>query len=342
MSVIKKETPKVETIGPKQDIRFFDQDALNKNIFLKMRKNFLETKKVWHDFGMRRFYVMITPHLGSKGYSLHISNYFLIFISIVSVMSVVTVSYIVTQGHQSARNQVRLVIEKDALEQKITQVAATVDSFSEYFTKFRLEVGTVMNTESSMSHISVLDDPMLGIDTSDESTPIEIIKLQKLEKELDVTKERIFTIGTFMKENQRVLREIPSLYPVATRARITSRFGIRRNPFDHRGVERHDGLDLATLPGTPVFAGADGVISKAGIQGGYGNLIEIQHKYGFATRYGHLQSFASQVYPGARVKQGQVIGYVGATGRVTGYHLHYEVISGGTRVDPEPFVMMLR
>ncbi len=341
MSVIKKEALKVETIVPKQDLRFFDQDALDKNIFLKMKKSFLEAKKTLHAFGMRRFSIMVTPHVGSKGFSLHISNYLILFVGIISSVSVLSVTYILTKGHQSTRNQVRLVIENDALEQKIFQVSETVDSLSEYFSKFRLEVGSVINTESGISHLSVIDDPMISVD-SNESTPIEIVKLQKLEKELDVTKEKIFHIGNFMQENQRVLREIPSLYPVATRARITSRFGIRRNPFDHRGVERHDGLDLATLPGTPVFAAADGVVSKVGVQGGYGNLLEIKHKYEFATRYGHLQSFASQIYPGARVKQGQVVGYVGATGRVTGYHLHYEVIIGGNRVDPEPFAMMLR
>ncbi|MGL5956608.1 MAG: M23 family metallopeptidase [Brevinema sp.] len=340
MSVIKKETLKIETIIPKQDLRFFDQEALNRNIFLKLKKHLLELKTAVHNFGIRRFSIMMTPHVGSRGFTIHISNYLLLFLGTVSSVTILSVVYILAQGHQSTRNQVRLVVENDALEEKIFQVSETVDSLSEYFSKFRLEVGSIIPSGDD-NPISFLNNPMLSLD-SNESIPREIVQLQKLEKELDVTKERIFHIGNFMQENQRILREIPSIYPLATRARITSRFGIRRNPFDRRGVEGHDGLDMATLPGTPVYAGADGVVLKSGVQGGYGNMIEIRHKYQFTTRYGHLQGFASQIYPGARVKQGQVIGYVGATGRVTGYHLHYEVLIGGSRVDPEPFAMMLR
>lgn len=341
MSVIKKETLKIETIVPKQDLRFFDPEALNKNIFLKIKKIFLEIKSSIHNFGTQRFSIMITPHIGSKGFTIHISNYIFIFLAMMGSLSMLSVTYILAKGQQSTRNQVRLVVENDALENKIFQVSETVNSLSEYFSKFRVEVDSIITSSEENSSISSLNDPMLGI-TANESTPEEIIKLQKLEKDLDVTKEKIFHIGNFMQENQRILREIPSLYPVATRARLTSRFGLRRNPFDQRGLESHTGLDMATFPGTPIYATADGVVSKVGMQGGYGNLLEIRHKYQFATRYGHMQGFAPQIYPGARVKQGQVIGYVGATGRVTGYHLHYEVIIGNVRVDPEPFAMMLR
>ena len=341
MNIIKKESIKVDTIIPKQDLRFFDQEELNKSFLLRSAKFWIEFKNRIHNFGIQRFSLMFTPHVGSKGFTIHLSNYLLLFIGVVSTVALLSVTYILAQGHQSTRNQVRLVVENDALEEKIFLVSETVESLSEYFSKFRLEVGSIITPVSESTLISTLNDPMLSIESND-SIPREIIQLQKLEKELDVTKEKIFHVGNFMQENQRVLREMPSIYPLATRARITSRFGLRRNPFDQRGIEGHEGLDLATLPGTPVYAGADGVVTKSGVQGGYGNLVEIQHKYEFKTRYGHLQGFAAQIYPGARVKQGQVIGYVGATGRVTGYHLHYEVLIGGGRVDPEPFAMMLR
>ncbi len=338
MSVIKKETLKIEPLMPREDTRFYDKERLDRNIFLKIKKFFLESKVALHRFGTRRFSIMITPHTGARGYTMHISNYLLFFGFMTVALSTVSVTYILTKGHQVTRNQVRLVEENDKLENKIFQVSETVDSLSEYFAKFRLEVGSVISSATSESS---MNDPLIAMNT-DTAIPQEIIKLQKLEKELDITKEKIFHIGNFMQENQRVLREIPSLYPLASRGRITSRFGLRRNPFDHRGWESHDGIDLAVLPGTPVYASADGVVSRATVMGGYGNVIELKHKYGFASRYAHLQSFASQMYPGARVKQGQVIGYVGATGRVTGYHLHYEVWIGGSRVDPEPFAMMLR
>lgn len=340
-SIKNKNKQSYSTSIPKQDLRYFDQEAINKSFILRMRKWFIELKTRIYHFGIKRFSIMIVPHTGKKGFNLHISNFMILFAIFIFSIAALSTAYILATGQQSTRNQVRLVVENDALEEKIFSVSQTVESLSDYFTQFRLEVGSIINTPIESSVVSSLNDPELSINT-DEGTPKEIIQLRKLEKELDVTKEKIFRIGNFMQENKRTLREIPSIYPLATRARITSRFGVRRNPFDHRGFEGHEGLDLANLPGTPIYAGADGVVLKAGVQGGYGNFIEISHKYGFRTRYGHMQGFATQIYPGARVKQGQVIGYVGATGRVTGYHLHYEVLIGNRRVDPEPFVMMLR
>jgi len=336
-----KNTNSNNPLIPKQDLRYFDQDIVKKSFILRIKKFFIELKIKIYYFGIKRFSIMIVPHTGREGFNLHISNFMILFFVCIFGIATLATAYILATGQRSTRNQVRLIVENDALEEKIFSVSQTVESLSEYFMQFRLEVGSIINTPIESSVVSSLNDPELSIATNN-TTPKEIIQLRKLEKELDVTKEKIFRIGNFMQENKRTLREIPSIYPLATRGRITSRFGIRRNPFDRRGIEGHEGLDLANLPGTPIYAGADGVILKAGVQGGYGNFVEISHKYGFRTRYGHLQGFAAQVYPGARVKQGQVIGYVGATGRVTGYHLHYEVLIGTRRVDPEPFVMMLR
>ncbi len=96
---------------------------------------------------------------------------------------------------------------------------------------------------------------------------------------------------------------------------------------------RHEGTDYAAAPGTPVMAAGDGVVARAGRAGGYGNLIEIRHRSGIVTRYGHLRGFARGVRAGARVAQGQVIGYVGSTGLATGPHLHYEFRVNGVARD---------
>jgi murein DD-endopeptidase MepM/ murein hydrolase activator NlpD len=95
---------------------------------------------------------------------------------------------------------------------------------------------------------------------------------------------------------------------------------------------RHEGTDYAADPGTPVMAAGDGVVARAGWAGGYGNLIEIRHRSGIVTRYGHLRGFARGIHSGTRVAQGQVIGYVGSTGLATGPHLHYEFrVNGAAR-----------
>ena len=127
---------------------------------------------------------------------------------------------------------------------------------------------------------------------------------------------------------------IPSVQPVSD-LKFTSNFGIRSDPF--RGTAAmHAGVDIPGPVGTPIYATADGVVAHAGRQGGYGNLVEINHGKGIATRYGHLSKVI--VADNTRVRRGQIIGLMGSTGRSTGSHLHYEVRIDGHAVNPVPFL----
>ncbi len=117
-------------------------------------------------------------------------------------------------------------------------------------------------------------------------------------------------------------------------ARMSSGFGMRRHPV--LGYNKmHKGVDFAASRGTPIYAAGDGVIEKAGRHGGYGNYIRIRHVNNLKTAYAHMKRFAKGMKVGKRVKQGQVIGYVGTTGRSTGPHLHFEVLKGGKQVNPK-------
>ncbi len=116
-------------------------------------------------------------------------------------------------------------------------------------------------------------------------------------------------------------------------AHITSLFGMRRHPV--LGYTRaHQGIDFGAGTGTPIVAAGDGVVVQAGRWGGYGNWLRIRHSGGWDTGYGHISRYASGIRPGMRVRQGQVVAYVGATGLATGPHLHYEVWRDGQRVNP--------
>jgi murein DD-endopeptidase MepM/ murein hydrolase activator NlpD len=99
-------------------------------------------------------------------------------------------------------------------------------------------------------------------------------------------------------------------------------------------LRRHEGTDYAAPPGTPVLAASDGVVVRAGWSGGYGNLVELKHRNGVTTRYGHLRSFGSSIRAGTEVLQGQVVGFVGSTGLASGPHLHYEFRVDGVPRDP--------
>lgn len=117
-------------------------------------------------------------------------------------------------------------------------------------------------------------------------------------------------------------------------ARVTSRFGPRRSPIDGF-TATHKGIDFGAAIGTPVLAAGDGTVEIAGTRGTFGNYIRIAHANGYATAYAHLHGFAPTISEGAVVTQGQVIGYVGTTGRSTGPHLHYEVMYEGVQQNPE-------
>lgn len=116
-------------------------------------------------------------------------------------------------------------------------------------------------------------------------------------------------------------------------ARLSSRFGNRKHPI--LGYTRlHAGADFAAAPGTPIYAAGNGRIEQLGTNGGYGRYIRIRHNDTFQTAYAHMRGYARGLSSGSRVKQGQVIGYVGTSGRSTGPHLHYEVIREGKKIDP--------
>ena len=114
---------------------------------------------------------------------------------------------------------------------------------------------------------------------------------------------------------------------------MRSGFGGRRHPILGY-VKMHTGVDWATAYGTPIFASGNGVLEKVGPEGGYGKYIRIKHNNGYETAYGHMSAFAKGMEPGKRVRQGQVIGFVGSTGQSTGPHVHYEILVNGRFVDP--------
>jgi murein DD-endopeptidase MepM/ murein hydrolase activator NlpD len=132
---------------------------------------------------------------------------------------------------------------------------------------------------------------------------------------------------------------IPYTMPVTADHRFTSGFGYRRDPKNGR-QRMHAGIDLAAPKGTPIYATADGVVTTAGAERGYGNTVRIRHEFGFETVYAHKSHI--RVKPGQRVSRGDHIGDMGATGRVTGVHLHYEVRLNGRPVNPMVYLEAAR
>ena len=132
----------------------------------------------------------------------------------------------------------------------------------------------------------------------------------------------------------RIAVAVPSRMPLDT-SRMTSNYGMRTHPvLGGRGA--HHGIDLAAPSGTPVFATADGMVGMAQYYSSYGNYVQIEHGGALQTRYAHLSDYTVQA--GDMVRKGDLIGYVGSTGRSTGPHLHYEVRVDGQPVNPQPYM----
>jgi murein DD-endopeptidase MepM/ murein hydrolase activator NlpD len=130
-----------------------------------------------------------------------------------------------------------------------------------------------------------------------------------------------------------LLGATPSIWPA--QGPLSATFGMREDPFG-RGSEVHSGIDISADRGWPVYATADGVVEFTGWSGDYGNMVTVNHNFGLVTRYAHLSAFS--VLPGQRVARGQVIGQIGATGRATGPHLHYELLVNGQLTNPLPLL----
>ncbi len=162
-------------------------------------------------------------------------------------------------------------------------------------------------------------------------------KLEMLEKRLTIQNNSFDSIVSMIENKEQMLQSIPSIQPVSNKQlkRIASGFGYRIDPIYKIG-KFHAGLDFSAPRGTPIYATGDGTIEVARYStGGFGNEVWIKHGYGYRTHYAHMVKIkASQ---GQKVKRGQVIGYVGSTGKSTGPHLHYEVERKGTKVDPIHF-----
>ena len=153
--------------------------------------------------------------------------------------------------------------------------------------------------------------------------------------ELFASWKSIDTTGVVDTAPQIAAVSVPAGMPLNS-AMLTSDYGMRTHPV-LGGRRNHKGVDLAQPTGTPVYATADGIVSMAERYSSYGNYIQIEHGGELQTRYAHLSGYA--VGPGEQVRKGQLIGFVGSTGRSTGPHLHYEVRVAGEAVDPRPYMV---
>lgn len=168
--------------------------------------------------------------------------------------------------------------------------------------------------------------------------------VSSIQKDLDTLGNRIkaqeksfVQLSSLINNKEKLIAATPAIQPVSNKDldRIASGFGYRIDPI-YKTIKMHAGLDFTAPQGTPIYATAEGVVRVAGYSdGGYGNHVVVNHGYGYQTLYGHMVRIKARA--GQRVKRGELIGYVGSTGKSTGPHLHYEVHKNGNKLDPVYF-----
>ncbi|MCL2198487.1 MAG: peptidoglycan DD-metalloendopeptidase family protein [Defluviitaleaceae bacterium] len=203
----------------------------------------------------------------------------------------------------------------------LSQMEETHDNLRENLTQERV-LGAAI-TEGKMPQNAALTESEL------------VERLGFLVNELEIKRQLHDSLEYYRQKMEPYLLNYPTLWPI--RGQISSGFGWRRNPFGGRGGEQHNGVDIPARTGTPIRATGGGTVIFSGWRNGYGNTVVICHGIGLTTKYAH--NTRNVVSEGENVTRGQVIAYVGSTGRSTGPHIHYEVRRNGTAINPVPFLI---
>lgn len=164
-------------------------------------------------------------------------------------------------------------------------------------------------------------------------------KMDILDKQLYIQSKSFDEVVDLCKSHDEMLKCIPAIQPVSNKdlRQTASGYGTRIDPI-YGTTKFHSGMDFSAHPGTPIYATGDGVVTKVGWETGYGNTVEVDHGFGYRTRYAHMLDY--KVKAGQKVVRGEVLGRVGSTGRSTGPHLHYEVMVKGQFVNPINYYFM--
>ena len=281
--------------------------------------------------------IIFVPHARAKFRKLKVSHRLLF-----SVVSLVTSSLCLSaffsvqyftslsQTHELSklrRENKELQSANEQFGKSVESLRTQLRTVEDRTRKLAIIAGITTLDESSQGGTGGLRADELAVNPYRDDVDKMSFRSHRLQKDLNVLEQRFV-------DQSRLLSSTPSIVPV--RGILTDGFGGRSDPFTGESGQ-HNAIDISSALGQPVRAPADGIVVKAEWANGYGNVIYVSHGYGYSTRYGHLKGFA--VRPGTRVKRGDVIGYVGSTGRSTGPHLHYEVRLNNNPVNPLAYIL---
>ena len=317
-----------------------------------MRKNSAEYSALMDDsvkgslksFFSKRITLMLIPHSEKKVFNIQVSLFSIIAV-IALFVGLLFSFFILSSGYTGS---LKVIDDRDGrilkAEADIYKTSKSVDKLSESAEKFKLALNRTLQA-TNITNETIGDgigeggdlNNLLNIQNSDASSSNDVKRIENVTDLLTESAPKLVQMGDLISKKNEHFVDIPSILPLkGVQGRFTLSFGPQKDPFTGKWY-LHRGLDIANSRGTEIVSTANGKVSKVDYQRtGYGNYIMISHTWSYNTRYGHLDKvFVSK---GEYVKQGDVIGLMGSTGRSTGPHLHYEVRIGPTYTNPADYI----
>ncbi len=298
-----------------------------------------------------KFYtIMVVPHTRAKFTQLRVSAAFVVALSVIAGAAVISTGLLplyIHLAHERGGDVSNLQHENQELRMAGAELDASISSLRDrvaYFeteaTKFALMAG--VEDLPSAQPTGGAREAVAG-QVAPPVRSVDAVRRSRLKDEIETLHERtgvlVDSYGVLNRvyhDQSLLLASTPSIAPV--KGMISYGYGYRRDPFTGSRAF-HKGLDIVAMLGTAVRAPADGIVTRARREPDYGQVIYISHGNGITTRYAHLRGFNISV--GQEIRRGEIIGFVGNTGRSLGYHLHYEVLVHGTKIDPMDYILDL-
>lgn len=298
---------------------------------------FLARNQAWHrcTARARAFTILLVPHSGDEAKRLRLPSWALralalALLTFLGGLSWVGHDYLRLRANQRELTRLRTENSHQAAQiERLAEEAAAVQERLVEIDVLDIEVREMLGLPARGREVAPSRGGLGRRVTSDDIH----LTLKDAADSIDPAKERLIQLKEDVHKEQERLAHTPSGWPV--QGRITSRYGARRSPYGGR-TEFHEGIDIGAPYGTAIRATGAGTVSYSGWRSGYGRIIVIQHGYGYQTVYAHNSK--NKVSVGTAVERGDVIAYVGSSGRSTGPHLHYEVIYQGIEKNPANYL----
>lgn len=293
--------------------------------------------------GKQRFTVMLIPHSEKKIFNFQISLFTLVFVTFVT--GVVFVGFFILATHFTGINEQLTKVTQEnqanmtALRDFQDEIISNKPNAKRFNDRLQKVIG-ILGDDPAKNYLAASINGSLTSYTGPEESGSEstqaLSDLRSYMNAIDKSLEPLDEIYNSLESVEEIFANTPTYWPVKNGVGyITTRFGPDVHPI-YKTIRIHTGLDIAAAPGNPIIATANGEVANVSFSQELGHYIEIRHKYGFQTKYAHLQR--SVVSRGQKVNRGDTIGFLGSTGVVSGPHVHYEVLLGTYYVDPGYFI----